>query len=95
MMVNWLEILELRSAVYIGQDVIHRQIEAVLEEMKNENHIIVYINGQVETDWSIHVKHDSEKFEAMGSKVGRQLKEILKGFGLVNHKVWIQKEMSK
>jgi hypothetical protein len=92
--VKWLEIIELRAAVNVSHDLISRLIVDALEEMPNVNQIVVYINGRVETDWSIHLKHESVTVDALGSKVGRQLKEILREFGLVNHTVWINKEMS-
>jgi hypothetical protein len=89
LLMKWLEIIELR-AVHIDQHELQQQIAHLLDEVKNENAIRIYVNVRVETDWSVHVQHDSEKAEAHGSKVGRRLKEILKESGLVNHSIWFE-----
>ncbi len=88
---KWLEIIELR-AVHIDQNLLNQQIASLLDELKNENAINIYVNIRVETDWSIHVQHESKKFEEQGSEVGKRLKAMLKEFGLVNHSIWVEQE---
>lgn len=86
---KWLEIIELR-AVHLDKKLLHQQIAYMLDEIENENAIKIYVNVRVETDWSIHLQHESEKVEARGSEFGVRLKEILKAFGLVNHSIWVE-----
>ena len=89
---KWLEIIELR-AVHIDQNMLQQHIAHLLDEMKDANTVKVYINVRIETDWSIHVQHNSEEAEAHGSEVGRRFKELLKEFGLVNHVVWMEQKL--
>jgi hypothetical protein len=84
---QWLEIIELR-AVRIDQDVVQEQVGQFLKQRKNKNVVRIYINARVKTDWSIHVQHNKEPIETQGSDVCRQLKEILKEWGLVNYSIW-------
>ena len=86
---KWLEIIELR-AVHVDQHALHHRIARLLDKMKDEKVIRIFINVRVETDWSIHVQHDSEKVETHGSEAGRRLREIVNQFGLVNHSIWIE-----
>ena len=44
----------------------------------------------LETDFSIHLIHDSEKPETGCSTICSQLVSSLKDFGFVNHTVWIE-----
>jgi hypothetical protein len=44
----------------------------------------------IESDFSIHLFHDSRQIEVNGSSLGLQLVSSLKAFGLVNHSVWIE-----
>lgn len=89
---KWLEIIELRSA---GRN--HELIESQLNDLiiefnkKNKSQAIkVYCRITIETDFSIHLIHESEKPEHEGSRLGLHLVSALKAFGLVNHSVWIQ-----
>ena len=44
----------------------------------------------IDTDFSIHLFHDSKKMERSGSSLGLCLASALKEFGLVNHSIWIE-----
>jgi len=44
----------------------------------------------IDTDFSIHLCHDSKKVEDGGSRLGMRLVAALKEFGLVNHSVWLE-----
>jgi hypothetical protein len=44
----------------------------------------------IDTDFSIHLFHDSKKVEKSGSPLGLRLASALKEFGLVNHSIWIE-----
>jgi hypothetical protein len=53
--------------------------------------IKVYSHITVETDFSIHLYHDSKEADISGSPLGSRLASALKKFGLVNHSVWVER----
>ena len=42
----------------------------------------------IDTNFSIHIFHDSKKIENSGSRLGLRLAAALKEFGLVHHSIW-------
>jgi hypothetical protein len=90
---KWLEIIELRS---VGKH--QAQVEQGLAgltagsdpEIKPQA-IKVYRNSTIETDWSIHLHHESEQDEIRESSLGLRLADALRRFGLVHHTVWVGK----
>lgn len=87
---KWLEVIELR-AVHMDQAFLIKQIIHLLDEMKNEYAISVYVNLQPESDLSIHVHHESEPVEASGSIFAVQVRKIFQKWGHVSQSVWIEK----
>ena len=49
-----------------------------------------YSRVMIDSDFSIHLFHDSKKVENNGSPLGLRLALALKEFGLVNHSIWIE-----
>ena len=93
---KWLEIIELRS---VGSN--HALIESQLQSLVNEvSHkaalqtIKVYSHVVVETDFSVHLMHDSKEADISGSPLGLRLSSMLKEYGLVNHSVWLERHSS-
>ena len=89
---KWLEIIELRS-VNRNRDLLKSQLRNLINEAEQEakkQAIKVYSRVMVDTDFSIHLFHDSKKVENSGSPLGLNLVTALKEFGLVNHSVWIE-----
>lgn len=89
---KWLEIIELRSAGG-NHELIESQLNDLIIEFnkKNKNRTLkVYCRKIIETDFSIHLLHESKKPEHEGSRLGLHLVSAMKTFGLVNHSVWIQ-----
>ena len=89
---TWLEIIELRSA---GGN--NKLLESQMQKLVNEayertknNAVRVYCRLMIDTDFSIHLFHDSKKVEKSGSPLGLRLASALKEFGLVNHSIWIE-----
>ncbi len=86
---KWLEIIELRS----GNSDLESQLEKIVNEVEdeiNKQAIKAYSRVQIDTDFSIHLFHDSEKVENSGSQLGLRLASALKEFGMVNHSIWIE-----
>ena len=89
---KWLEIIELRS---IGSDreLLESQLQELINEVEEETKkkvIKAYSRVTINTDFSIHLFHDSKKVEDSGSQLGLHLASALKEFGLVNHSIWIE-----
>jgi len=69
------------------------QLQKLINEVKRETKkqaIMVYSRVLIDTDFSIHLFHDSTKVENSGSPLGLRLASALKEFGLVNHSIWIE-----
>ena len=64
-------------------------IDEVNRESKMQT-IKSYGRVLIDTDFSIHLFHDSKKVENSGSRLGLSIASALKAFGLVNHSIWIE-----
>jgi hypothetical protein len=63
---------------------------SLIDKKSNPRTIKAYSHVSINTDFSIHLIHDSEKPEYGGSRLGVNLVAALKAFGLVNHSVWVE-----
>lgn len=89
---KWLEIIELRS-VYSKREMLESQLETLINDVDKETKmqaIKSYTRVLIDTDFSIHLFHDSNKVEHTGSPLGLRLSSALKEFGTVNHSIWIE-----
>ncbi len=89
---KWLEIIELRS-VDSNKELLESQMQKLIVEMDKEakkQALRIYIRAMMDTNFSIHLFHDSKKVENSGSQLGLRLASALKEFGLVNHSIWIE-----
>jgi hypothetical protein len=91
---KWIEIIELRS---VGNTQL--QLEAHLQELigqvereTKKQTCKLYTRVMIDTDFSIHLFHDSNKIERSGSTLGLRLVSGLKVYGMVNHTIWIEKQ---
>jgi len=90
---KWLEIIELRS-VGSNRTLLESQLQSLINEVNQDakqQTIKVYSHVAVETDFSIHLVHDSHRVNISGSPLGQCLASALKEFGLVNHSVWVER----
>ncbi len=89
---KWLETIELRSAGS-NRKLVESQLRNLVNEVNKEakkQAIKSYSHVVMDTDFSIHLYHDSKKVENSGSELGLRLASALKEFGLVNHSIWIE-----
>ena len=89
---KWLEIIELRS-VNRNRELLKSQLPNLINEVDKEakkQAIKVYSRVIVDTDFRIHLFHNSNKIDNSGSPLGLRLASALKEFGLVNHSIWIE-----
>jgi hypothetical protein len=89
---KWLEIIELRSVDYY-QEQLKPLIQILINEVKKEvkdQAISAYNRIMVDTDFTLHLLHDSNNVEYCGSPLGLRLSLALKDYGSVNHSVWAE-----
>lgn len=89
---KWLEVIELRSASSNLKN-FEPRLKTLMEELHNETKmrkIIIYNRFSIDSDYSIHIHHDTNEAEINRSPMGLHLAAILKELGLVNHTVWIE-----
>jgi hypothetical protein len=89
---KWLEIIELRS-VEKDKKTLEAQIEKIFHEVEREfigKSVRSYRRVLIETDFSIHLFHETENMETGGSEIGLRLVAVLRDFGLVNHSIWTE-----
>ena len=89
---KWLEIIELRS-VCSNRTLLKLQLQSLINKVEKEikkQAIKAYSREMIDTDFSIHLFHNSKKVENRGSTLGLRIASALKEFGLVNHSIWIE-----
>ena len=89
---NWLEIIELRSTGS-NRQLLESELQNLIRELDRETRrqaIKAYHRMRVDSDFSIHLFHDSKEAEINGSRLGLRIASALKAFGLVKHRIWIE-----
>ena len=89
---KWLEIIELRS-VNANKHILDRELKKLIEELDKSNdecRMSAYSHKSVDTDFCIHLHHDSQYVEANGSPLGLRLAAAFKDYGLINYNVWVE-----
>jgi hypothetical protein len=87
---KWIEIIRLRSAENASE-----QLKAFLTTIgKNGQPGLlearIYRHLLWETDWSLHLRWESDGPEKNGSVLGLRLSQALEEFGLVDHSIWLE-----
>lgn len=89
---KWIEVIQLRL-VDSNRELLKSQLQKLIDEMDKKTKrraIKSYSRVMIDSDFSIHLFHDSKKVENSGSPLGLRLASALKEFGLVNHSIWIE-----
>ena len=86
-----LEVIELRAA-HLDREALNSRVGWLLEETQFTERVRIYVNTQVETDWAIHLHHDSAHGAPGGNEFTLRLKDMLKEYGIVNHGIWMEEE---
>ena len=89
---KWLEIFELRAA-HLDHKALNRRVARLLSETQFPEPVMVYVNALVDTDWAIHLHHESVHADPGGSEFALRLKDMLKEYGIVNHGMWIEQKL--
>lgn len=88
---KWIEVILLRS-VETNRATLEsklRRLIAMDSTKDNQRTVQVYCRVLIDSDFCIHLTHDSENVEHGGSRLALRLVAALKEFGLVNHSVWV------
>lgn len=89
---KWIELIQLRSAGS-KREILESELQRLIDEVDRKRKtkiIMAYSRVSIDTDFSIHIIHDSKKVENSGSRLGLRLAAALKEFGLVNHSIWME-----
>ncbi len=90
---KWLEVIKLRSA---GKD--SRSMDELLLSIRKFNQAGLveaktFRHASLDSDLSIHLHWESERPERNGSPLGLHLARALKEFGLIDHSIWVEREI--
>ena len=89
---KWLEIIELRS-IDSNREQLELLLQKLIIEVEKETKkraTKAYSRVMIDTDFSIHLFHDSIKVEYCGSPLGLRISSALKDYGSVNHSIWTE-----
>ncbi|MEW6673222.1 MAG: hypothetical protein AB1427_16090 [Thermodesulfobacteriota bacterium] len=90
---KWIEMIRL-----IGQDDSHQTVDGLIVSEKNlirEQGALnagVYANPFYANDLCLYFLWDTNNPQLRGSRAGLNISETLKGFGLVEHSVWVPRK---
>jgi len=86
-----LEIIELRITVK-DYEIIESYLKQLKHDMadKNLQNMKIFSKLNLNTDFSIHIAHESTDVKSGGSELGQHLVFALKEFGLISHSIWVE-----
>jgi len=93
---KWVEHIKLRATIS-KQEVLTQlmELEAGVRETPGLVEAVVYCHATIHNDYAFHLLWDTNRPQLQGSRLGVKLGQVLKGFGLVDHSVWIEKKQDK
>lgn len=91
---QWVEVINARMA----ETSEHRELKHLFREIRaqvntsinDQLQLIIYRNGLVENDWSIHLCWTTDQKPTGKSELGIKLAELLRPLALVDHAIWIE-----
>ena len=87
---KWIEIIRLRSAGYASESLKAFLSHFATNAQPGLIETSVYRHATWETDWSLHLRWESDGPEKNGSVLGLRLSQALEEFGLVDHSIWLE-----
>jgi hypothetical protein len=90
---RWVEIITLRSLKNINIQSVDELLKGVgkSDTPKDLLEIRMYQHSILETDLSIHIYWETKPQHRRESPLGQQFSYALKGLGLLNHSVWVER----
>ena len=89
---KWIEVIQLRSVDSVRER-LDAKLQGLIDQVEKggkKQVIMAYSRVLIDTDFSIHILHDSKKVEKGGSRLGIRIVTALKEFGLANHSIWVE-----
>jgi hypothetical protein len=89
---KWLEIIELRSVgtrIELKEPKWNSLIDELSKSMKQVS-VKIFNHATLESDFSIHLYHNSNHVEKSGSSLGLHLVSELMDYAMVNHSIWAE-----
>ncbi len=89
---KWLEIIELRSVNSQREQlesILLKLVDEVEKESKKQT-IKAFSRAKLDSDFSMHLFHDSTNVNYDGSPLGQHISSALKEFGYVNYSIWTE-----
>jgi len=86
---NTLEVIHLRLAG-VRPETLAESIRAALAFSSEETRIRIYRHKRVQTDLVVHLHREVGDGDAGVSELGNQLASMLRGYGIVEHSVWVE-----
>jgi hypothetical protein len=93
---KWLEIIELRSVgtrIELKEPKLNSLIDELSKSMKQVS-VKIFNHATLESDFSIHLYHNSNHVEKSGSSLGLHLVSELMDYAMVNHSIWAEIDSS-
>jgi hypothetical protein len=84
-----LEVIHLRLAG-VSPETLAESIRAAVELSSEQTRIRIYRHGRVETDLVVHLHREVDGGDDRFSKLGTRLASMLRGYGIVEHSVWVE-----
>lgn len=91
---KWIETIELRTTGR-GESLKRFDLKPLASRLQAESkpyRVVRFRHATVKGDISIHLLFDTAQVPPEGSELGLRLKEMLRGSGLVSHKIWLETE---
>lgn len=89
---KWMEIIKINIAEN-RRSAFEKKIDSIAESLKTvDAESVKFYRNPLDGDLSIQLFWDKGKPEPWGSQTGIWLAQLLKGFGLISHTVWFEKE---
>jgi hypothetical protein len=88
---KWLEIIDLRANTSNRGHVLSELTRMIkeFESPANKPRFCLYRHAYIETDFSIHLIHDSESISVRGGPIGHHVASVLKEFGIIHRTIWV------
>lgn len=91
---QWIEVINARMT----ETSRHRELKNLFTDiraqvnagMKHQVRLVIYRNGLVENDWSIHLSWATDRRPTGKSELGIKLAELLRPLALVDHTIWVE-----
>lgn len=94
---KWIEMIRLIGKNIDEWQTIHRLIAPgrILAQEKALLDAGIYVNPRYGNDLCLHLWWETDQPQIRGSRVGLSMTEALKYYGLVEHAVWIEQNITK